>query len=177
MSTQIIPEVSAAAYAASAKVTDAKFLGLDSVLYVRFGDGLERAIPWASLPFSRALAMQPASAYVGNGGETVVLGDETGREVDVSAESLRAALDDKYRVALRRADEGERKLMGATIRLVRESASLSQVELLRRSGVAQESLSRIETGHSNPRLGTLRRLAQGMGLSLNQLLERLSAGT
>jgi DNA-binding XRE family transcriptional regulator len=121
--------------------------------------------------------MQPTTARAGHGGETVVLGDETGREVDVSADSLRAALDDRCRAALRCADAGERKLMGARIRLVRESASLSQVELSRRSGVAQESLSRIETGHSDPRLGTLRRLAQGMGLSLNQLLERLSAGT
>jgi DNA-binding XRE family transcriptional regulator len=176
MSTQISPEVSSASYAEFARVTEAKFLGLDKVLYARFGDGLERAIPWASLPFARALALEPTTARVGHDGETVVVGDATGREVDVSAESLRAALDDQFRAALRRADDGERRLVGARIRAVRESAGLSQLELSRRSGVAQESLSRIETGHSDPRLGTLRRMAQGMGLSLNQLLERLSAG-
>jgi transcriptional regulator with XRE-family HTH domain len=44
-----------------------------------------------------------------------------------------------------------------------------------RSGIAQESLSRIETGRRDARLGTLQRLARGMGLSLDQLTERLSA--
>lgn len=176
MSTQTTSELSPVAYAEFARVTDARYLRLDAVLYVRFGDDLERAVPWASLPFARGLAMEPTTAHVGHSGETVVLGDETGREVDVSAESLRAALDDKHRAALRRADEGERRLVGARIRAVRETAGFSQLELSRRSGVAQESLSRIETGHSDPRLGTLRRLAQGMGLSLNQLLERLAVG-
>jgi DNA-binding XRE family transcriptional regulator len=177
VSTQTSPEVSPATCAELARVTEAKFLELDAVLYVRFGDGLERAVAWESLPFARALAMEPTTARAGHGGETVVLGDQTGREVDVSTESLRAALDDKYRAALRRADAGERRLVGASIRAVREGASLSQLELSKRSGVAQESLSRIETGHSDPRLGTLRRLAQGMGLSLNQLLEQLAAGS
>jgi DNA-binding XRE family transcriptional regulator len=177
MSTQISPEVSSAAYAEFARVTEAKFLSLDGLLYVRFSDGLERAVPWASLPFARPLALEPTAAHAGHGGETVVLSDEAGREVDLSAESLRAALDDQFRVALRRADDGERRLVGARIRVVRENARLSQLELSRRSGIAQESLSRIETGHSDPRLGTLRKLAQGMGLSLNQLLERLAAGS
>jgi DNA-binding XRE family transcriptional regulator len=176
VSTQTSSEVSPIAYTEVARVTEAKFLGLDALLYVRFGDGLERAVAWTSLPFARGLAMEPTAARVGHGGETVVLGDEAGREVDVSAESLRAALDDKFRDALRRADDGERRLVGASIRAVRESAGFSQLELSRRSGVAQESLSRIETGHSDPRLGTLRRLAQGMGLSLNQLLGQLAAG-
>ncbi len=174
MNTQTDPEVSTISYTEFAKVIEAKFLALDAVLYVRFGDGLERAVPWTSLPFARALAFEPNAAHVGDGGEAVVLVDDTGREIDVSAESLRAALDEQYRAVLGRADAGERRLVGARIRAVRESASLSQLELSRRSGVAQESLSRIETGQSDPRLGTLRRMAQGMGLSLNQLLERLS---
>jgi hypothetical protein len=113
MSTQISPEVSPAAYTEFARVIEAKLLGLDAVFYVRFGDGLERAVPWASLPFARTLALEPITARAGHGGETVVLGDESGREVDVSAQSLRAALDDKFREALRRADSGERKLVGA----------------------------------------------------------------
>jgi DNA-binding XRE family transcriptional regulator len=174
VSTQIGSEVNPVAHTEYARLAEAKFFRLDAVLYVRFADGLERAVPWAGLPFARRLAMEPITAHVGHGGETVVLGDETGGELDVSAESLRAALDDEYHEALLRADEGERRLVGARIRAVRESASLSQLELSRRSGVAQESLSRIETGRRDPRLGTLRRLAQGMGLSLNQLLERLS---
>ncbi len=100
--------------------------------------------------------------------------DRTGREVDVSAESLRAALDEEYRARLLSADDDERRIVGARLRTVRESLGLSQLEVSRRSGIAQESLSRIEMGRRDPRLGTLRRLARGMGLSLDQLMERLS---
>jgi DNA-binding XRE family transcriptional regulator len=97
----------------------------------------------------------------------------SGEKFDLSGETLRAALDDEYREALISADDRERRDLGARIRTVRERANLSQLELSRRSGIAQESLSRIETGRRDPRLGTLRRLSGGMGLSLEQFLERL----
>jgi DNA-binding XRE family transcriptional regulator len=156
-------------------VAEAKFLALDSVLFLRFGDGLERAVRWTELPFARRLDLVPVAASAGPGGESVVLIDGAGRDIQVSASSLRAALDEEYRARLLSADDSERKTVGANIRAVRESLSLSQQELSRRSGVAQESLSRIETGRRDPRLGTLQRLARGMGLSLAQLMERLSA--
>lgn len=156
-------------------VAEAKLFALDSVLCLRFGDGLERAVLWADLPFARQLGLDPVAASPGPGGESVVLVDKAGKEIDVSAISLRAALDEEYRVRLQSVDDDERKAVGAKIRAVRESASLSQQELSRRSGIAQESLSRIETGRRDPRLGTLQRLARGMGLSLDQLMERLSA--
>ena len=104
-----------------------------------------------------------------------MLADAAGTEITVSASSLRASLDEQYRSKLESEDDSERKIVGARIRAARESASLSQQELSRRSGIAQESLSRIETGRRDPRLGTLRRLAKGLGLSLDQLMERLSA--
>jgi len=154
-------------------VADARFVEADSVLYVRFGDGLERAVCWTALPFSRRLGLNPASAAVGAGGESVLLRDMSGEKFDLSGETLRAALDDEYREALISADDRERRDLGARIRTVRERANLSQLELSRRSGIAQESLSRIETGRRDPRLGTLRRLSGGMGLSLEQFLERL----
>lgn len=154
---------------------EARFLRVDSVLLVRFGDGLERVVRWADLPFARRLDCDPESARADESGETVVLSDAAGDEVTVDAESLRAALDERYRESLQQADDKERWQVGARFRSVREEAGLSQLELSRRSGLAQESLSRIETGRSDPRLGTLRRLARGMDLSLEQLLERLSA--
>ena len=160
----------------SGRVAEAKFLALDSVLYLQFEDGLERAVRWSDLPFARRLDFTPVRASAGPGGESVVLVDESGRQFDVSTESLRAALDEGYRSRLLSEDDSERKVVGAKIRAIRESVGLSQMELARRSGMAQESLSRVETGRRDPRLGTLQRLARGMGLSLDQLLERLSAG-
>jgi DNA-binding XRE family transcriptional regulator len=146
-----------------------------STLYVRFEDGLERAVRWADLPFASRLCVAPVAASTSSGGEPMTVIDESGRAVDVSADSLRAALDEEYRARLVSADDTERRIAGARLRTVREGLGLSQLELSRRSGIAQESLSRIETGRRDPRLGTLQRLARGLGLSLDQLMGRLSA--
>jgi len=159
------------------RVLVVRFCAFDSILWVEFGDGLERAIRWSDLPFAREVGLVPATASAGFGGECVVLADEAGSEINVSASSLRACLDEQYRANLESQDDSERKIVGARIRAARESASLSQQELSRRSGIAQESLSRIETGRRDPRLGTLRRLAKGLGLSLDQFMERLYATT
>ena len=154
-------------------VNEARFVSMDSVLDLRFEDGLERAVHWADLPFARRLGIAPVAASVGLGKESVTLVDQTGVEMDVSGESLRAALDEEYRARLLSADDDERRIVGARLRTVRESLG-EPVGVSRRSGIAQESLSRIEMGRRDPRLGTLRRLARGMGLSLDQLMERLS---
>ena len=176
MTTRISPAAAPTVPDERTRVDEAKFFSLDSVLCLRFGDGLERAVRWVDLPFSHRLDFAPTGATTGAGGESVSLVDEAGREIDVSASSLRAALDEEYRARLVSADVGERRIVGARIRAVRETVNLSQQELSRRSGIAQESLSRIETGRRDPRLGTLQRLARGMGLSLDQFMERLSAG-
>lgn len=156
-------------------IAEARFVAVDSILYVRFEDGLERAVRWNDLPFVSRLGLSPIAVSVGSNGESLVAVYGSGRAVDVSTESLRAALDEDYRSSLVSADDTERSKAGARLRAVRESLGLSQLELSRRSGIAQESLSRIETGRCDPRLGTLQRLARGMGLSLDQLLGRLSA--
>jgi DNA-binding XRE family transcriptional regulator len=157
------------------RVLFAKLSILDCVLWIQFGDGLERAVRWDDLPFARRLDFPPVAATAGPGGESVMLVDETGRDIEISAGSLRAFFDEECRSRLEAKDRDERKLVGARIRIVRESAGLSQEELSRRSGIAQESLSRIETGRRDPRLGTLQRLAKGLDLSLEQLMARLSA--
>ena len=177
MTTQMSPDTARDAVVEPSRLKEVKFFALDSVLCLRFEDGLERAVRWEDLPFSRALGFRPVAASVGETGESVALVNHAGSAIDVSATSIRAALDDEYRARVQVEDDTERKIVGARLRAVRESASLSQMELSRRSGIAQESLSRIETGRRDPRLGTLQRLARGLGLSLNQLMERLSAAT
>ncbi|MEI3377760.1 MAG: helix-turn-helix transcriptional regulator [Coriobacteriales bacterium] len=48
----------------------------------------------------------------------------------------------------------------------RQSIGMTQAELARKTGMKQNAISRIETGETNPTLGTLHRLAQGMGRHL-----------
>lgn len=157
------------------RVLVVRFAALDSILWIQFGDGLERAVRWSDLPFARELGLVPVAASAGHGGESVVLADAAGTEITVSASSLRACLDEQYCAMLESEDNDDRKVVGARIRAARESAGLSQLELSRRSGMAQESLSRIETGRRDPRLDTLRRLAKGLDLSLDEFMQRLSA--
>lgn len=56
-----------------------------------------------------------------------------------------------------------RRLIGARIRALR--GDRSQEDLAQQAGISDGTLSAIERGRSDPRLGTLLRLAQALGLS------------
>jgi len=53
--------------------------------------------------------------------------------------------------------------IGRKLVALREAANLTQAEVARRAGMRQESLSRLEHGHGNPTLLTLRRIIKAMG--------------
>lgn len=48
----------------------------------------------------------------------------------------------------------------------RTAAGLTQKDLAERTGIAQADISRLENGNANPSLRTLKRLAEGMGMTL-----------
>ncbi len=48
----------------------------------------------------------------------------------------------------------------------RNSQNLTQVELSKRTGIAQSDISKLEKGVRNPSLETLKRLANGLGMQL-----------
>ena len=57
----------------------------------------------------------------------------------------------------------------------REQIGLSQTDLSEKSGVSQASIARIESGkQKNLKRETMRRLADGLGISLTQLMEPLT---
>jgi HTH-type transcriptional regulator/antitoxin HipB len=60
--------------------------------------------------------------------------------------------------------------MTTNIRAWRLQAGLTQVELARRVGVTQGSLSKFESGRSTPRVETLSRLAGALGVTLDALI-------
>lgn len=156
------------------RVVAAKFAAVDNVLWLEFEDGLQRAVEWSTLPFAGVLGIAPVAAAAEEHGRSVALSDAVGRQIDISSASLRAAVDAGHRKRIQAEDTTERKAAGARIRAVRECRGLSQEELSRRSGIPQESLSRMERGRRDPRLDTLRKLAEGCGLTLAELLAELS---
>ena len=48
----------------------------------------------------------------------------------------------------------------------RRSTGITQEELSQRTGIAQSDISKLENGNANPSLKTLKRLADGLGMTL-----------
>ena len=57
----------------------------------------------------------------------------------------------------------------------RSSANISQMELARRTGIAQADISKLENGNANPSLKTLNRLAAGLGMRLKITFEPIAS--
>jgi putative transcriptional regulator len=60
--------------------------------------------------------------------------------------------------------------LGARVRAERERARLSQDDLARAAGLQRSTVSALEGGSSNPRLGTLSRIAKVLGIQVVDLL-------
>jgi transcriptional regulator with XRE-family HTH domain len=67
------------------------------------------------------------------------------------------------------------KVIGARVKALRESSSLSLRDLAERSGVSAPMLSQVERGETSPTLTVAARIASGLDLRLSQLL-RLDEG-
>jgi len=59
--------------------------------------------------------------------------------------------------------------VGESLRRARRRAGISQRALSARTGIAQPTIARIETGRDNPRVGTLERLLLACGESLEAI--------
>lgn len=54
-----------------------------------------------------------------------------------------------------------------SIRQIRESAGITQAELARRLGITQPAVARWESGRRQPRVESLQRIADALGLNLS----------
>ncbi|MCD8119821.1 MAG: helix-turn-helix domain-containing protein [Lachnospiraceae bacterium] len=69
--------------------------------------------------------------------------------------------------------EPEFALIQAMIDARRETG-LTQKQLSERTGISQSDISKFERGNGNPSLKTLKRLAAGLGMSLNVTFQPLT---
>lgn len=60
--------------------------------------------------------------------------------------------------------------LGSKIRRLRQKKNLSQSELAQKAGVAQSTLSYLESGKKMPQFDTLSALCKGLGVSVLELL-------
>jgi len=61
--------------------------------------------------------------------------------------------------------------MRVRLREVRERLFITQAELSERTGIAEATLSRIENGMQRPRISTVRKIAEGLGVTADELVE------
>lgn len=61
--------------------------------------------------------------------------------------------------------------MRVNLRRVREQKFVTQQELSERTGITEATISRIENGLHQPRMSTVRRLAEGLGVLPEALVE------
>lgn len=146
----------------------------DGVLLVVFGDGQAHAFEWGRTSILKKLVdARPETATVSEDFDAVVVLDSKGRDIDIDGLVLRRLVDNQ--VAAESASEFSlaRNRIGARLRKHRETRKLSQEELARRSGLPQETISRLESGSRTPRLETLSKLASGLGVPLERLLRAI----
>ena len=65
----------------------------------------------------------------------------------------------------------ELKKLGQMIRTKRESRGLTQYELAEKSNVDRNYIGMLERGERNPSYLSLQKIAEGLGVPLNELLE------
>jgi DNA-binding Xre family transcriptional regulator len=130
-------------------------------LSVTFVDGRTVAIAVAQLPFASAVASR---ARVSLDGSFVTL-DGTEVPFDVTAHELAALASGR---SLYRPDLAKR--VGENLRAARAAKAISLRELSRQTGIAAPNISNFENGHISPRLETLGRLAEALGVTVAGLV-------
>ena len=81
-------------------------------------------------------------------------------------ETLNEQMKDPAFRAEWKAMEPERQIIKALIE-GREAKDMTQKQLSEATGIPQADISRLENGTANPSLRTLKRLADGLGMTLN----------
>lgn len=67
--------------------------------------------------------------------------------------------------------ELELKELGKVIRAKRESKGFTQVELAQKSSVDRNYIGMVERGERNPSFLSLQKIAQGLGMSVDEMLK------
>jgi DNA-binding XRE family transcriptional regulator len=112
----------------------------------------------------------PESATVGPTRSAIELSTRDGGLFEIDSASVRALIDKAFAAELRRSEAEYHETLGARLRRAREEAGLTQPALGERAGLDQAVISRLERGKVRPRIDTLRRIAEGLGLSVSELL-------
>ncbi len=151
------------------------FDAAERTLIVRFGDGEVVSFSVEHLPPTRKGARW-AEATVEDGAHVHVpvaagQGDRGGDSTDLPWDTLRALSDPQFAAEMAQAAARNALRVGATLRTLRRQRGLTSSELGARTGMAQQSISRIENGRHAVTFSTLEKMLAAMGCTLSDLQE------
>ena len=67
--------------------------------------------------------------------------------------------------------KNEAEKLGENLKRIRTEKDISQVDVSRSLGVSRGFVSNIENGKTNPTLSTITRIAEALGVSVDELLK------
>jgi len=151
------------------KIKDARFTNDNVVVSFENGDVIEvpkgtlipfgvTNIKWDKVRFSPYEITIPASP----------------NSLEIPWDKLRVVTDKEFAKHLAIKSEEQAKLIGVKVKRLRERKEISSKELAERAGVAAQTISRIEQGHTDVSFATLRKILAAMGYSLSDLANQES---
>lgn len=91
------------------------------------------------------------------------------KNIEISWDKLRVITDKEFAKQLASESEEQAKLIGEKIKRLRVKKNISSKDLAERAGVAAQTISRIEQGHTDVSFATLRKILAAMGYTLKDL--------
>jgi len=98
-------------------------------------------------------------------------GDRGGDATDIPWDTIRTLTDPQFAAEMAQAAARNALRVGATLRTLRRQRGLTTAELGARTGMAQQSISRIENGRHDVSFSTLEKMLAAMGCTLSDLHE------
>ncbi len=103
-------------------------------------------------------------------GKAIELFSHEGELFEIDALAVKTLLSKPEHEVVNEQSKETATQVGERIRSVRKKESLTQQELSQNTGIDQAIISKIENGKHIPRYDTLKRIADGMGISVSRLV-------
>ena len=148
------------------------FVPSRDALLLQFVDGLAGLVTWDQLGLAdKRKQLVAESATLGSMGNTIEVATTDEDLIEIDSAPARAVLDEDFAALLADVGRPSDQSVGGRLRAARAAVGLTQTQLSERTGLDQAVISRMEAGQHHPRIDTLRRMAQGLDVTVSGLLE------
>ena len=153
-------------------ITDVRLPTRKDGLWVEFGDGVAGFVTWRDLNLLKYVpSLVLDSVRIDDHRSAVEFDSIDGEVFDIDGLAIKTYLneDAAHRVAtwIQRSDLA----LAKRVRTARLKTGLTQRDLGERAGMDQAVISKLERGFHRPRIDTLRRIADALGLTVTDLLD------